>query len=220
MNNAKNEKASIVAFSDLHSSKEFLEYFKKEFEKEEGKIFLFAGDLIDSTKLSDEIFSLLAHLSNRNYVFAVPGNCDKEFVNKKLEELGISIDKKRKEIKEKGINVVGFGGSLKTPFITPNERSEEEFYSVFDLVDSKTILLTHTPPFGVFDKVNGVHIGSKVLMEIIEKKNPAMVVCGHVHEFQGVEKIKNTIVVKLKPAKEGFLAEINGIIKFRNIFWW
>jgi Icc-related predicted phosphoesterase len=212
------KEASIIAFSDLHSSQRFFEIFKKEFEKEKDKVFLFAGDLIDSTKLSDEIFSFLEVLSKNNQVFAVPGNCDRSFVDKKLEELGINVDKKRKEIKGKELNVVGFGGSLKTPFSTPNERKEEDFYSIFELVDSKTILLSHSPPFGIFDEVGNEHIGSKVLREIIEKKSPYMLICGHVHETRGVEKVKSTIVVKLPPAKFGFLAKINEDIEFKNIF--
>jgi Icc-related predicted phosphoesterase len=212
------KEASIIAFSDLHSSQRFFEIFKKEFEKEKDKVFLFAGDLIDLTKLSDEIFSFLEVLSKNNQVFAIPGNCDRSFVDKKLEELGINVDKKRKEIKGKELNVVGFGGSLKTPFSTPNERKEEDFYSIFELVDSKTILLSHIPPFGIFDEVGNEHIGSKVLREIIEKKNPYMLVCGHVHETSGVKKIKNTIVVKLPPAKFGFLAKINNKVEFENIF--
>jgi len=212
------KEASIIAFSDLHSSQRFFEIFKKEFEKEKDKVFLFAGDLIDSSKLSDEIFSFLEVLSKDNQVFAIPGNCDRSFVDKRLEELGINVDKKRKEIKGKELNVVGFGGSLKTPFSTPNERKEEDFYSIFELVDSKTILLSHIPPFGIFDEVGNEHIGSKVLREIIEKKNPYMIVCGHVHETSGVKKIKNTTVVKLPPAKFGFLAKINNKVEFKNIF--
>ena len=212
------KEASIIAFSDLHSSQRFFEIFKKEFEKEKDKVFLFAGDLIDLTKLSDEIFSFLEVLSKNNQVFAIPGNCDRSFVDKKLEELGINVDKKRKEIKGKELNVVGFGGSLKTPFSTPNERKEEDFYSIFELVDSKTILLSHVPPFGIFDEVGNQHIGSKVLREIIEKKNPYMLICGHIHEISGVKKIKDTIVVKLPPAKFGFLAKINNKAEFENIF--
>jgi Icc-related predicted phosphoesterase len=210
---------SIIAVSDIHSSKEFLEYFKKEFGEEKGKIFLFAGDIIESTKLSEEMFAFLEILSKNNQVFAIPGNIDRAFVNEKLEQLGINVDKKRKEIVGKELNIVGFGGSLKTPFFTPNERREEEFYSIFEIVDSKTILLTHTPPFGIFDEVLGKHIGSKVLKEIIEKKNPYMLICGHVHELYGVNKINNTIIVKLPPAKLGFVGKItNGKVEFVNLF--
>ena len=213
------EDFSIIAVSDIHSSKEFLEYFKKEFGKEKEKIFLFAGDIVDSTKLSDEIFAFLEVLSKNNQVFAIPGNVDRAFVGEKLEQLGINVDKKRKEIAGKGLNVVGFGGSLKTPFFTFNERREEEFYSIFEIVDSKTILLTHTPPFGIFDEVGGEHIGSKVLREIIEKKNPYMLVCGHVHELYGVDKINNTIIVKLPPAKVGFVGKITREkVEFLNLF--
>ena len=208
----------MIAFSDLHSSTHFLERLKEKFGKKGNEIFLFTGDLIDFTRSKDEIFSILEDLSKNNKVFAIPGNCDRSFVDKKLEELGINVDKKRKEIKGKELNVVGFGGSLKTPFSTPNERKEEDFYSIFELVDSKTILLSHIPPFGIFDEVKNEHIGSKVLREIIKKKNPYMLVCGHVHETSGVKKIKNTTVVKLPPAKFGFLARINNKVEFENIF--
>lgn len=207
----------MFALSDLHSSPKFLEEFEKEFKEKKGEIFFLTGDLVVSNHFVDKVFSFLENISKNNRVFAIPGNCDEKFVEKKLDELGINVDKKRKEIEEKGLNVVGFGGSLKTPFSTPNERDEEDFYSIFELVDSKTILLSHTPPFGIFDEIEHEHIGSKVLLEIIEKRKPYMLLCGHVHEVWGVKKVGPTTVIKLPPANIGFITEINNKVEFKNI---
>jgi len=56
--------------------------------------------------------------------------------------------------------------------------------------------LTHSPPWGVFkaeedDPVS--HRGSRALREAIEKHQPRLVICGHLHREGGqVKKVKDT----------------------------
>jgi uncharacterized protein len=49
---------------------------------------------------------------------------------------------------------------------------------------SRTILLTHVPPYRTNQDIlhNKVHIGSKALREFIEKEQPLLNLCGHIHE--------------------------------------
>jgi len=68
------------------------------------------------------------------------------------------------------------------------------------------ILISHQPPFDILDKVSnshapkdwqGLHAGSKLVLEYINDKKPKYVVCGHIHEGEGKEKIGDTIVYNL-----------------------
>lgn len=52
--------------------------------------------------------------------------------------------------------------------------------------DGIDILVTHTPPYGMNDKiVRGRHVGCHYLKERIEQVRPRVSVCGHIHEAQG-----------------------------------
>ena len=108
-------------------------------------------------------------------------------------------------------NLVGLGGSNPTPFGTPSEMGEEEIASLLFRagVDEFSILLSHPPPYGVFDEVaGGLHVGSKAVRRAVEEKRPIMAVCGHIHEHEGREILGETLVVKLAPAERLRAAEI------------
>ena len=71
-----------------------------------------------------------------------------------------------------------------------------------------SILLSHPPPFGVFDSVGPTHVGSQAVRKIVERKKPIMVICGHIHEYEGKEILGETLIVKLAPAEKMRAAEI------------
>ncbi|MCX8195255.1 MAG: metallophosphoesterase, partial [Candidatus Micrarchaeota archaeon] len=76
-------------------------------------------------------------------------------------------------------------------------------------VDDFSILVSHPPPFGVFDLVGQMHVGSKAVRKLLEEKRPIMVICGHIHEHEGREVVRDTLVVKLAPAEKMRAAEID-----------
>lgn len=57
----------------------------------------------------------------------------------------------------------------------------------WDLIpDDIDILVTHGPPFGVQDHINGQGcVGCEELREAVLRVNPKLVVCGHIHEGYG-----------------------------------
>jgi len=68
------------------------------------------------------------------------------------------------------------------------------------------ILLCHQPPYGVLDKViakyapkhwQGKHAGSKAVLDYISRYQPRYVLCGHMHETKGEQKIGKTEVHNL-----------------------
>ena len=77
---------------------------------------------------------------------------------------------------------------------------------ILDWFDDVDILVCHQPPYGILDKVTnkaaprhwqGLHAGSKVILDYIRKKQPKYVFCGHIHEGEGKAKIGKTEVYNL-----------------------
>ena len=60
------------------------------------------------------------------------------------------------------------------------------------------VLVVHGPPFGSLDKTaprfGGEHVGSPSLRGWIEQQQPEAVICGHIHEGFGVDRIGSTAV--------------------------
>ncbi len=64
------------------------------------------------------------------------------------------------------------------------------------LVDNRTILVVHPPPYGARDEVMGaIHAGSRLVRKIVDRRRPAAVLCGHIHEAAGAVLCGETLVV-------------------------
>lgn len=71
------------------------------------------------------------------------------------------------------------------------------------------VLICHNPPYGTLDKIHsGKHVGSKILRKAIEKHQPKLVLCGHIHEAKGEAKIGKTKVINLGCCGEYRVLEI------------
>jgi Icc-related predicted phosphoesterase len=101
----------------------------------------------------------------------------------------------------KDIVIAGFGGEITESegedyFVLRYPRWGIEYGLNFLLdLSMEKILLLHTPPLGKLDLDNGAHKGSQVVNEMIEEIKPEWVFCGHAHNAQGQEKIKETTLV-------------------------
>ena len=73
------------------------------------------------------------------------------------------------------------------------------------------VVLAHVPPRGLkLDRTHFFqHAGSLALREFVEKTQPALVVCGHIHESRGVEQLGRTTVVNCGPGGSGYYAIAN-----------
>ena len=201
----------ILALSDLHADEELLDRLRAVSATDRFDLVIFCGDITNRGPVSyaEEVVSLFPKS------YAVFGNMDTDEVVEKLREMGVLIHGRKVKLKE--WNIVGLGGSNPTPFGTPNELSEEQIEAVLRKadVDEFSILVSHPPPYGLFDEVGaGIHAGSKAVRKIVEEKRPILVICGHVHETEGKEILGETLVVKLAPAEKlrAAVIEINDSI--------
>lgn len=158
----------------------------------------------------DEILPRVERVGIRT--LAIPGNCDQKRTPKILERHGINLHSKRTEID--GVTFVGLGGSNLTPFNTPFEITEgeikEELSALTSNIDRNWVLATHAPPYGTNTDLTSsdIHVGSKSIREIIERKQPLVALCGHVYEARGTDKLGRTVVVNPGPICRGYAAEV------------
>lgn len=85
-----------------------------------------------------------------------------------------------------------------TPFLTNREAHDNKLtYELSKIhADSNTIVLAHTPPFGVGDLLyNGQHCGSRAVRRWIETTQPKLWLCGHIHENHCAGYIGQTLVL-------------------------
>ncbi len=195
----------ILHISDIHGKVENLLLVEKYFL--ECDLVLVSGDL---THMGDQLaMSKVLQYLPLEKTLAVLGNCDYPNAIKALQTAKISVDGEQKQLA--GFRICGYGGSLPTPINTPNMLPEEEFALVLGSFDQPDILLTHQPAFGTNADLtpDGLHVGSKSILHFIEKKQPKLALCGHMHEAQSTSKIGETVVVNAGSLAQKHFAVIN-----------
>jgi Icc-related predicted phosphoesterase len=83
------------------------------------------------------------------------------------------------------------------------EKARKYFFERNDKIKGDRIFLFHYPPMGVFDIIksnkanpmNGKSAGVRFFREAINKYKPKLVLCGHMHEYQGMKKLYNVPVI-------------------------
>lgn len=143
---------------------------------------------------------------------AVPGNCDPKPILEVLGRHGVNLH--AKSVRLGDITFVGLGGSNLTPFNTPFELTEaeikEELERLSSTVDESWVLVTHAPPHETkVDRIEaGTHVGSKSVRQIIERKQPLVALCAHVHEARNTDELGRTLVVNPGQISKGYAAEV------------
>ncbi len=203
----------ILAVTDIHGNfRPLIEYLKNN----QVDLVILAGDIthFGPEKLGEDILNEIS--SYDVPVMAIPGNCDLESIHKEIESSrAVNIHARSWVVKDVGI--CGFGGSNPTPFNTPLEFEEVEIYdeaknALESIKDHKiTIFVTHAPPHGTKTDLlpSGEHAGSTSLRQVIEKYQPTINICGHIHESRGTDRIGQTMVVNPGKMDEGYACLIN-----------
>ena len=139
------------------------------------------------------------------------GNMDQSEITGWLEEKGWNLHARARELFP-GVLAMGVGGSTFTPFNTPSEFSEEQLAEWMDEAyaaarqlaadrlrspASCLILVSHTPPHAsACDRLrSGAPAGSTAVRDFIEKHQPDICLCGHIHESRGEDRIGKTMVI-------------------------
>jgi hypothetical protein len=206
---------NFLCITDLHREEACLDYLKAFLEKEKFDAVLCCGDLQQADFASD-VFDLIA--SFKIPCFCVFGNIDSQPVIDVISRKAILVHRRTYNLREflpknldaKKLKIAGIGGAIIGGLNTIQEYTEGEFEQILSALDAdeNTILVCHTPPEGFFDFIAGKSRGSVSLKRFIELKKPLAVVCGHLHEFEGVEKLGPTLIIKVATMQKGKAAKL------------
>ena len=136
-------------------------------------------------------------------VAAQIGNMDKAEVAEFLSGEGVNMHAAARLLAP-GLAAVGIGGSTPTPFNTPSEFPETSYTAWLEMCwsEAKTLadhvlLVSHNPPKNTkCDIVGaGLHVGSEAVRAFIEKYQPPLCLCGHIHESRATDNIGATRVI-------------------------
>lgn len=191
--------AHWIVFGDVHNSTKKLTGISGL--KESSGVIL-SGDLTFAGGKSDAQKVLGAIEQLAPVAGAQIGNMDKADVNALLEEKGINLHRRAIKL-HPSLTLIGVGGSNKTPFNTPSEFSEE---AIADYLNEalamagsyeRLVLISHTPPLDtICDALaGGGHAGSRAVRDFIEKVQPDLCICGHIHEAMGMDMLASTPVI-------------------------
>jgi Icc-related predicted phosphoesterase len=149
-------------------------------------------------------------------VVAVLGNCDPLDGEAALQKLGVAIDKKVLAIGS--LTLIGNSGSNPTPSDTPYEWDDatrfRELTSLLPDCDGRHsfIFVTHAPPYqsGADRLPNGTCVGSKAARNFMDALNNPLVLCGHIHNAEGIFNNEKTggQTVNPGPFSQGKYAKI------------
>jgi len=197
----------ILCFTDVHNSDEAIRHLKKEFEAHKPELLVCAGDL---TTFGMDFSKTLKKLDFGVPMLIIPGNHESAWQIKSAEKkfkFVRNIHKKFFSFKD--FHFFGFGGSYLTPFNTPFEMKETQIKKLLeksykDGIDSKLVFVSHTPPYKTkADYIGGSHVGSKEIRKFIEKYQPMLNICGHIHENEKIkDKINKTKIINPGPGGE------------------
>ncbi len=197
----------IICTADFHGDTSNFDRLKRE----NANLLVIAGDLTDFGGQDDarKIIELLKGAAK--HIIAVQGNCDRPGVLTYLKDNNLSVHSSAKV--EDNIGFFGLGGSNTTPFNTPTEFSDDEIWNFlntgYDLIKDrkKKVMVSHAPPYNT--KVDmtgsGLNVGSKSVKKFVESYQPDLVICGHIHEARGDDRVGETLIINTGPLHKGFV---------------
>ena len=136
-------------------------------------------------------------------LMAQVGNADRPEVTGMLEEKGWNIHARSREIWP-GVVLMGLGGSPPTPFGTPGEYPEARLAGWLETTwrnlppHKQLIVVSHAPPYNTACDMlrDGItHAGSKALRAFLDKAQPALCLCGHIHEARATDRLGDALVL-------------------------
>lgn len=192
----------FVALGDIHSNLEAAENSRSYIEEKRPAAVLVCGDVTTSGG-KREVQRIIETLAVGNIpVLYVWGNMDRVEPDFQVQGVNaICLHGKKSVFGD--VELVGLSGNAwGYGFLSDIEKS-----------DKPLILVSHEPPENVLDKTwSGSHAGDPQIRSFIERVQPELMVCGHIHEARGEDKIGKTIVCNVGKLGDGNILtiDING----------
>lgn len=196
----------ILALTDIHgntgAAKEIIAF------EQSADAIVLGGDITGDGVLRDGWSEMF--LQHCPVLVGVAGNMDLPAVDSVMGEGGHSINGKGKMVGDVGF--FGVSGVPFSPLHAPYEISEEEILRRAEEglreVQSAGIkvFVPHAPPCDTpLDKIFlGKHVGSKSVRSFIERHQPDVVICGHIHEARGCATMGRSKLINCGVAGKGY----------------
>ncbi len=173
----------ILAFSDLHLARSRAAALVDA--SREADLVIGAGDFCNMRQGLDQAMALLEGIMCP--IVAVPGNAESadELRAAALPNMTVLHGEAHQV---GGLTLFGIGyGIPVTPFGAWSCDLTEAFAAdLLTKCDDADILISHSPPKGVADVTSsGLSVGSTAIFDAIERSQPQLVLCGHIHDSWG-----------------------------------
>jgi Icc-related predicted phosphoesterase len=146
---------------------------------------------------------------------ALAGNMDSPAIDDRLAELGVALD--GRGVRLGNIGVFGVSAAPVSPLHTPYELEEDELArrierGFAEVAGCRAIVFCpHAPPRGTScDRLpSGEHVGSQAVRDFVERAQPDVVLCGHIHEARSQDRIGRSQIVNPGPVAHGHYAIVD-----------
>jgi len=197
----------VLAFTDIHGSYGNVEKILAREEAYDAVIV--GGDLTTFGSRKEAESAVQRFRAFDKPLLVVAGNMDPPELDTLFMDEGISINGRGTTLE--GIGFFGVSAGPLSPLRTPNEISEEEILRRAELgwkdVEGTRwkVFVPHAPPCGTNVDImrSGGHVGSTSVREFIQRYQPDLTVCGHIHEARGEDMLGRTRIVNCGPAGDG-----------------
>lgn len=198
----------IFATSDFHGDTRLVEKLAKRAEDENADLVIICGDITQSETSTDNLIGPFVRRGKK--VLIIPGNHEGpatvDFLSKIYDAINLNEDVHIKyDIGIFGCSAVNLG---------IHQMSDEETFSVlskgFQKVKTKgkKIMVTHVHPDGMkMGELTKFFPGSLAVRKAVDEFKPDILLCGHVHEAEGIEEIVGKTRV-INVGRKGKILEI------------
>lgn len=183
----------IYAVADIHGNPDKHELVKTHVSELNPDVLVIAGDVTNKTNPSS-FMNLMNDLHIP--VIAVRGESDIQAVENLFDECPNSTSIHLKTALLGGVSFIGLSGVTPRMFGKGNSYSDEIIKEVEPFIDGKSVVVTHLPPWESLDEsFFGFHSGCRRLYELLLVRQPAALICGHIHNRPRITYIGKTLVI-------------------------
>ncbi len=190
----------LLAFSDLH--RDLGQAAELCSLAADADVVIGAGDFANQHAGLEETIAALAGIETPTVL--VPGNNETEAALREAAANWSSATVLHGEAAEVGgVSFFGLGAGIPiTPWDWSFDLDEAQAAERLALFPPGAVLVVHSPPKGHCDQSSaGDHLGSEAIAAAIERTQPALAVCGHIHESWGERsRIGTTEIANLGPS--------------------
>lgn len=178
------------------------------------ELLIVGGDLTTGGTAEEAAEAIEGWRSLAPRLLAVAGNMDSAEIDAHLDQLDVSLNGRGVMLGE--IGFFGVSAAPVSPLHTPYELPDEELgrrakRGAADVRAARVkVFCPHAPPFDTTcDRLaSGQHVGSPAIRTFIEREQPDLVLCGHIHESRGTDRIGRSQVINPGPVTAGHYAVV------------